>query len=227
MLLAIDTATRTASVALYGERGVAAEHTWLSQNHHTVEVAPAIAAMLAQQGVTEEEGLRGVAVTRGPGSFTGLRIGMSLAKGLALALDLPIIGIPTLDVVAYAAGDPGSPVVAVLEAGRGRLAVATYRYADGLPVAQGGVEVVRAADWVPAGGDEPLLLTGELAPALVERLLAGPGAERLAISTPAGSLRRAGYLAEMAWERLERGEVDDLDALSPMYAHQPTSGSEG
>ena len=226
MLLAIDTATRTASVALYGERGVAAEHTWLSQNHHTVEVAPAIAAMLAQQGVTEEEGLRGVAVTRGPGSFTGLRIGMSLAKGFALALDLPIIGVPTLDVVAYAAGDPGTPVVAVLEAGRGRLAVATYRYAEGWPVAQGDVEVVRAADWTPPG-EESLLLTCELAPALVERLLAGPAAERLAISTPAGCLRRAGYLAEMAWERLGRGDVDDLDTLSPYYAHQPTSGSAG
>ncbi|NLD71979.1 MAG: tRNA (adenosine(37)-N6)-threonylcarbamoyltransferase complex dimerization subunit type 1 TsaB [Chloroflexi bacterium] len=224
MLLAIDTATRYASVALYGGRGVAAEHSWLSHNNHTVEMAPAIAAMLAQQGVASEA-LTAVAVAKGPGSFTGLRIGMSLAKGLALALGIPIIGVPTLDIIAYAAGDPGMPVVAVLEAGRGRLSVATYRFRDGLPEAQGDVAIVRTADWAPEA-DEPLLLTGELSPELVDRLLAEPDAEHLAISTPAGCLRRAGYLAELGWERLQQGEVDDLDALSPLYAHQPTTGSE-
>jgi tRNA threonylcarbamoyladenosine biosynthesis protein TsaB len=136
MLLAIDTATRTASVALYDATGILSEHSWRSNNRHTVETAPAIAAMLSQLGVGPEA-LRGVAVTTGPGSFTGLRIGMSIAKGLCLALGIPILGVPSLDVTAYAAGDPGGPVMAVLEAGRGRICVARYHFVDGLPVREG------------------------------------------------------------------------------------------
>jgi len=224
MLLAIDTATRHASVALYDERGVAAEHTWSSRNRHSVEVLPAIAAMLSQQQVTSQV-LTSVAVTKGPGSFTGLRIGMSVAKGLALGLGIPILAVPTLEVVVYAAGDPGMPVVAVLEAGRGRLCVGTYLFRDGLPEAQGDAAIVRAADWAPPA-DVPLLLTGEVSAALVERLLALPGCERIAVTTPAGCLRRAAYLAELAWGRMQQGAADDLDTLSPIYAHYPASGDE-
>ncbi len=223
MLLAIDTATRHASIALYGDDGPVVEHSWLSRNRHSVELAPAIAAMLVQQRIPSTE-LTGVAVASGPGSFTGLRIGMSVAKGFALGLNIPIVGIATLDVVAYATGDVGLPVIAALETGRGRLCVATYAFRDGLPTVQRPPEIVRSAEWAPPT-EVPLVVTGELDAALVERLLTLPGSERITLLTPAGSLRRAGYLAEMAQERFEQGTVDDLDSLSPTYAQYPTSGS--
>ncbi len=225
MLLAIDTATRTASVALYDATGVLSEQSWRSDNRHTVETAPAIAAMLSRL----ERGagaLRGIAVAIGPGSFTGLRIGMSIAKGVCLALGIPIFGVPSLDVVAYAAGDPGGPIVAVLEAGRGRICAARYRFEDGLPVREGEIVLARAAEWAPHF-DELTLVAGEVNAELAEHLLALPDAENVAISSLAGSVRRAGYLAELAWERLEAGESDDLDSLAPIYLHQPTSGTEG
>lgn len=224
MLLAIDTATRTASVALYDASGVLAEQSWRSDNRHTVEVAPAIAAMLDRLG-RGPEALRGVAVAVGPGSFTGLRIGISLAKGLCLALRVPILGVPSLDVAAYAAGDPGGPVVAVLEAGRGRLCVARYRFEDGLPTLEGEMSLVRSTEWTPAF-DELTLVAGEVSPELAEHLLSLPEAENVVISSLASSVRRAGYLAELAWERLEAGACDDLDSLAPIYLHQPTSGGE-
>jgi tRNA threonylcarbamoyladenosine biosynthesis protein TsaB len=215
MLLAIDTATRLASIALYDATGVLAEESWRSQNNHSVEVMPAIAAMLARQGVAYGD-LTAVAVAQGPGSFTGLRIGMSLAKGLCLGLEIPLIAVPTLEVAAYAAGDPGVPVLAVLEAGRGRICVGTYIYEDGLPVQQGALALHESARWMPEL-DGPVLVTGEVDAPLAERLLALPEAENLAISSPSGSLRRAGFLAELAWERLQHGEADDLDRLSPIY----------
>ena len=223
MLLAIDTATRYASLALYDTSGILYEQSWRSGNNHTTEIMPAIANMLAQQKLPPQA-LTGVAVAQGPGSFTGLRIGMSIAKGLCFALDIAIIAIPTLDITAYAAGDPGGPVIAVLEAGRGRICVARYHFEDGLPKQEDEIELIRASEWV-VDARESVLIAGEVSAELAERLLQQPGAENLAISSLAGSVRRAGYLAELAWERLQNGLVDDLDASSPIYVQLPGSGA--
>ncbi|MFC2038007.1 tRNA (adenosine(37)-N6)-threonylcarbamoyltransferase complex dimerization subunit type 1 TsaB, partial [Chloroflexota bacterium] len=101
MLLAIDTATRMAGLALYDQVAgrILGEETWYSVNNHTVELMPRLVRLLDQQGVTPD-GLTGLAVSLGPGSFTGLRIGLGVVKGLALAGRLPLVGVPSLDVVA-------------------------------------------------------------------------------------------------------------------------------
>ena len=85
MLLAIDTATHYAGLALYGEGQVWAEENWRSAMTHSVELMPRIRRMLSTQQVAVEA-LAGIAVSLGPGSFTGLRIGLAAAKGLALPL---------------------------------------------------------------------------------------------------------------------------------------------
>ncbi|MHB1294269.1 MAG: tRNA (adenosine(37)-N6)-threonylcarbamoyltransferase complex dimerization subunit type 1 TsaB [Anaerolineae bacterium] len=224
MLLAIDTATRQASVALYDASGVIAERSWRSGYNHSVQVMPAIADMLAQQGLRMAD-LRGVAISQGPGSFTGLRIGVAIAKGLCLGLGIPLVGIPTLDTVAYAAGDPGIPVVAVLEAGRGRLCVATYHFENGRPVQASDVTLVATADWIVREG-EPVLVAGEVSPELADRLYAQSVGDNVAVTSLAGCVRRAGYLAELAWERLQKGDTDDLAGLSPLYVSFPTSGTQ-
>ena len=223
MLLAIDTATRYTSIALYDDSGIVAEQSWRSANNHSVEVMPAIERMMDQQHRAPTD-LIAVAVAKGPGSFTGLRIGMSIAKGLCLALDIPIIGIPTLDAITYSVGDPGGPIFAVLEAGRGRICVGTYHFVEGRPVQEGNIELVRASEWT-ISADEPVLVAGDVDVDLVERLLSQPNAEQIAISSLAGCLRRAGYMAELAWDRLAAGLIDDLDDLSPVYLHQPASGN--
>ena len=223
MLLAIDTATQYASIALYDESGIRAEQTWRSGRNHSVEVMPAIAAMLKQQRCAMGD-LAAVAVAGGPGSFTGLRIGMSIAKGICLAMDIPIIAVPSLDAVVYAAGDPGGPVYAVLEAGRGRISVAEYAFEDGLPVQQGELMLEASRDWAPPA-DEPILVAGEVNAALADHLLSLPQADNIAITSLAGSLRRAGYLAELAWERFQDGRTDDLEALGPIYGYAPLSGT--
>lgn len=225
MLLAIDTSTRCASVALYDASGVISEASWRSENNHSVEMMPAIARMLSQQGLSPQA-LTAVAVAKGPGSFTGLRIGMSIAKGLCLALDIPIIAVPTLNIITYAVGDPGGPIYAVLEAGRGRICVGRYHFEDGLPVQDGDIDLVRASEW-EVGDEQPVLIAGEVNAELAECLLMQPNAANIAISSLAGSLRRAGYLAELAWESLQDGVSDDLDSLGPVYTHYPSSGVAG
>ena len=99
MLLALDTSTRTVGVALYDGVQVLSELVWNSKDYHTVELAPAVAETLSKSGVAIED-LQALVVATGPGSFTGLRIGLALAKGIALVRHLPLIGIPTLDVLA-------------------------------------------------------------------------------------------------------------------------------
>jgi tRNA threonylcarbamoyladenosine biosynthesis protein TsaB len=222
MLLAIDTATRYASLALYDGARVISEETWRTANYHTVELMPAIVRMLERQGVSVEA-LQSVGVSLGPGSFTGLRIGMGVAKGLVLARDIPLLGVPTLETVAYPHFSQRRPICAVVEAGRGRLCVQIYRR--------------RRGRWRPT--DQPHLTSPEGLCGMVETTtlfcgeidaaLAALLQERLAdqtiLASPATSLRRAGYLAELAWARFQEGEADDPDTLSPIYLQQPASDS--
>lgn len=213
MLVAIDTATGYASLALHDGARVRVEHTWESPRRHTVELLPRLAAALEQLGLGARH-LSGVAVTRGPGSFTGLRVGLSVAKGLALARGLPLVGVPTLDVVAAAQGRDRRPMCAVLQAGRRRICVAAYRWRKGEWRAR---EEPRLTTW-PALAEEtttPTLFCGEVDPAGAD-VLATLG--ELAVLMPAATrLRRAGFLAEVAWRRLNRGETDDLATLTPLY----------
>jgi tRNA threonylcarbamoyladenosine biosynthesis protein TsaB len=223
MILAVDTATQSASVALYDESGIVEERTWRSANRHSVETMPVVADMLARQG-RGWGALTGVAVAQGPGSFTGLRIGMSVAKGLCLALEIPILAIPTLDITAYSAGDPGGPLLAVLEAGRRRICYNTYHFVDGLPVADGAMRASGIAEWQLVVS-EPLVVVGEVGDELARLLQAHPQADMIALASRAYSLRRAGYLAELAWERLRQGPGDDLDQQEPLYIPTPRSGT--
>ncbi|MHB9034633.1 MAG: tRNA (adenosine(37)-N6)-threonylcarbamoyltransferase complex dimerization subunit type 1 TsaB [Anaerolineae bacterium] len=224
MLLAIDTATRWASLALYDETGIISECNWRCLGNHTVEILPTLDLMLRRAGA-QPSVLRAVAVARGPGSFTGLRIGMSVAKGLCLALNIPLLAVPTLDTIAYAVGDPGGPLYAVLELGRDRICAARYRFDNGSPVSEDPPFIGSMENW-QIEAPEQVVVTGEINSELAEKLLRHAQAENIAISSLAGSARRAGYLAELAWQRLQEGESDDLDTTDPVYLHLPGSGTK-
>jgi tRNA threonylcarbamoyladenosine biosynthesis protein TsaB len=217
-ILAIDTATEMAGIALYRQGGLLAETSWLSSGTHTVELTARIVRMLERAAMPVAQ-LRGLAVALGPGSFTGLRIGLALAKGLALALKLPLIGVPTLDALAYAQADRSLPVCAVLQAGRGRLCAGLYRFSRG--------QWRRAGDYRLDGPDTlgqevegRTLFCGELDASTQESLRRRLGT-LATIASPAFSLRRAGHLAELAWHRLSRGDADDPVKLSPIYIQNP------
>jgi tRNA threonylcarbamoyladenosine biosynthesis protein TsaB len=220
MLLAIDTSTKQAGIALYeGVRGLVAEYNWHSANRHTEELMPAVAQMLAQAGVAPGA-LRAVAVALGPGSFTGLRVGLAAAKGLALAHGLTLLGIPTLDVVAYPHQAQPVPIIAVLQAGRGRVYWAPYAHGPSGWAAQ---EPPRLST-VPELANtvvRPLMFVGELTGADQETLISWAGGARANFLPAALTMRRAGYLAELGWRRFEVGESDDPASLSPIYLQQP------
>ncbi len=223
MLLALDTATRLISLALHDGQHVAAETTWHSGSYHTVDLAPQVALLLRRAGV-QPSGLRGVAVAIGPGSYTALRIGLGFAKGLALALSLPLFGIPTLDGLMRAQPHHAGPALALLPAGRGRLSAVPYHW-NALRHRWDAAGEARLFDW-PALTAEltaasvglpgvPTYVAGELDPAGREQLRALRGIVLLA--SPAHCLRRAGFLAEIAWARLQHNDPDDPSRLAPAY----------
>lgn len=220
MLLAIDTATHLAGLALYDQDAgrILGEETWQSVNNHTVELMPRLVRLMEQQGVAPAD-LSGLAVSLGPGSFTGLRIGLSLAKGLSLAHDLPLVGVPTLDIVAQPHKGQACPIWAVLQAGRGRICAGHYVRRKGRWRRQGDFRLTtleRLCDEV----DGNVLVCGEVANRDAELLQQRLGPEAI-IASPAASLRRPAYLAELGWERLSRGDLDDPRTLSPIYLQNP------
>jgi tRNA threonylcarbamoyladenosine biosynthesis protein TsaB len=101
MLLAIDTSTARMGLALYDGVSVPGEFIWRSDLHHTQELAPALAELLRRVDI-KMKAVTALGVALGPGSFTSLRVGLAFVKGLVLARHIPVIGIPTLDIVAAA-----------------------------------------------------------------------------------------------------------------------------
>jgi len=215
MLLAIDTSTRIAGVALHDGTRVLGEVVWFNHDHHTVELTPVISAMLTRANLAVSD-LGAVAVTIGPGSFTGLRIGLSVAKGLALASHLPLVGVPTLDVVAVAQALRDMPLVAVLQAGRGKLAMQKYTVSSGAWQPVGKIEIMDIQA-LAKRIQEPTLVCGELEEE--ERHILARKRKNVKLATPAQSLRRPSFLAELAWRRWKSGKVDDPALLSPIYIH--------
>lgn len=214
MLLAVDTSTAQVGLALYDGSQVIAEYAWRSSQRHTVELAPAIHELLMRCGVTMDD-LGALAVALGPGSFTSLRVGLSLVKGLALARGLPLIGIPTLDI--FAAAQPSSrlPLAVVIQAGRGRLALGWYKRSKNGWQMKGPARVVT----VEALADEvttPVIVCGELTPEERRKLAAK---SEIQMVSPARALRRPAILAELAWGRWQAGSVDDEATLAPIYLH--------
>jgi tRNA threonylcarbamoyladenosine biosynthesis protein TsaB len=216
VLLAIDTSTRNVAIAIYDGIQVLCETIWSSRDYHTIELAPAIADTLIRAGLDIQD-LKLLAVATGPGSFTGLRIGLAVAKGIALACHLPIIGIPTLDIVAESQPiSLGIPLAAVIQAGRGRLAVGWYTATNGCWQLYPPIEIMDALQ-LSHQIHEPTLVCGELSEeqqhALARRY------KNVILTSPAHSVRRPSLLAELAWKRWLSGDVDDPATLAPTYLH--------
>ena len=215
MLLAVDTSTAQVGLALYDGAQVIGEYAWRSGQRHTVELAPAISELLTRCGITMDD-IRAVGIALGPGSFTSLRVGLSLVKGLALSRHIPLVGIPTLDILAAAQAASKLSLGVAIQAGRGRFALGWYKSSRNGWQEKAEARVVTVEKLI----DEiksPSILCGEFTAEDRERLAKENVNIRLA--SPAQSVRRPAVLAELAWARWQAGHVDDEAALAPIYLH--------
>ena len=219
MELAIDTASEVASVGLSQQGSFVAEITWRCRRNHTAELVPTIDKLLAHVGAGRGD-LAAVFVCTGPGMYTGLRVGVSTAKGLAYALGLPMVGVGRLELDAYPhAAFPG-PIVAVHRAGRGELAWAVYR---GGPWREVTSPRLSPPEKLVRRVRQRSLFVGEVDEELAARLQEAAG-QRAVIASPAASMRRAAALTELAFARLAAGHTDDVALLRAVYLRPPAIG---
>lgn len=129
LLLGIESASLVASVALVRDEALIAEYTLNFKKTHSQTLLPMIDEIMEMTGIPLEE-IDGIAVSKGPGSFTGLRIGSATAKGLGLALGKPILPIPTVDAMAYQCYGSGDLICPIMDARRGQVYTGIYKFAN-------------------------------------------------------------------------------------------------
>jgi tRNA threonylcarbamoyladenosine biosynthesis protein TsaB len=179
-----------------------------------VELAPAIADLLKRCAVTMND-VNVLGVALGPGSFTSLRVGLALVKGLAFSKHIPLIGIPTLDILAHAQPVSKLPLAVAIQAGRSRYAFGWYKVSRKQWQAQGEARVV-TLEALMAEVQSPLVMCGEFTDEIRQKIMLN---ENVQLVSPANSIRRPAILAELAWKRWQSGDVDDEATLAPIYLH--------
>lgn len=218
MILAIDTATRWTGLALHDGTNIIAEHGWRAVNTQTIELAPAVQQMWHRAGVLPGE-IDGVVVAIGPGSYTGLRVGLGFAKGLALTLPVALIGVPTLDIVAAAVPKLTGKLVVIAEAGRTRICAGTYAWQQRHGWQPVSLPTIHTWESLLDSTEGKVTFAGETVTEHSRQIRAAD--KNFQVLHATAGVRRAGYLARIGVQRLKQNKVDDPAALTPLYLKDP------
>jgi len=212
-VLGIETATSQGGVAVAAGGEVLGELQIRNPRSHSERLLPAVETLLGAAGL-EPASLAAIAVSIGPGSFTGLRIGVAAAKGLAFSLDLPLYGLPTLEVLAANAGPAAATVCAVIDARRGEVFTALYRR-RGSNLVKSRKERILAPDKLAASLPGGTVLCGEPPPSL-RSALSRKGSD-IVLAPPELAYPRAAVVALRGMEALVEGRAAEGPGLTPFY----------
>jgi len=217
-ILAVDTASMSASVAALERGKLRAELVLSTGQTHSRHLMEMIDQALALSSWTLET-VDGFAVTIGPGSFTGLRIGISTVKGLSMATQKPVVGVSSLEALAFQCAVGSLPACALIDGRKGEVYCARYRLDEGTLVAEG-EEAVLSPEDVAEAIDQPIIFAGS--GALLYRDLLKNRLGGWALFAPAGSgLIRASTVARLALQRLVRRDCCQPENLMPRYIRRP------
>lgn len=220
-VLGIDTGGPVASLGVVANGQIKAVLS-RSTISHCAGLPDAVGEILDSTGLTIRA-LAAVAVAIGPGSFTGLRVGLSYAKGLVLGCGLAIVGVPTLDAMALCALNaergPGGLVCPILDARRGEVYTGLYRFAaDTLEKVTGDL-IVPLADFV-ASITDAVVFVGESKAEEARALVCAAGGNAAAVGAAQLHLRGS-FVAAIGAARVTRNEADDAASLEPVYVRPP------
>ena len=224
-LLALECSATAASAALCQEDKVIGEYFLSTGQTHSQTLLPMAEQLLATSGETLE-GLDGLAVSVGPGSFTGLRIGIAAIKGMAMGAGKPCVGVSTLEALAWNLRGFQGVAAAVMDARCGQVYSALFRLEGGgverltpdaaITISQLGGQLEAAAEPVFLVGDGGVLCYN----ALLDRL------PELRLAPPHLRLQRASSVGGLALEKFRRGEAVDCGLLGPSYLRLPQAERE-
>ena len=216
-ILGVDTSTAVGSIGIIEDESVVAEYSLNIMAMHSARLMPAIDDMLKRAELTVRD-IDAFAVAIGPGSFTGLRIGVATVKGLCYALNKPIVGIVTLDALAYNLRFVDKLICPILDARRGEVYSAVYRSGDGL---------LRQTDYLCTKIEalleyltEPTIFLGDGLPRYRE-IIVDTLKNNAIIAEPLLGFCRGAVVALLGYARLSKGESDDYFSLTPFYIRRP------
>lgn len=217
-ILGIETSTRTGSVAVISDEGVIAQYSLNIEVTHSERLMTTVDRVLKDSGIALDD-IGGFAVAIGPGSFTGLRIGLSAVKGLALVTGRPVVAVPTLEALAWNLPHASFPVCPLLDARKNEVYAALYRFEGRILthiMAEAVIPLARLAEKVT----ETTLFTGEAARLFkpeIERIFG----DRALFAPRSASIPSAAVVAELGLSMIQDGRYTDPDSLIPMYIRRP------
>jgi tRNA threonylcarbamoyladenosine biosynthesis protein TsaB len=219
LILGISTSTAQVGCAIGGHEGILGAIHSTRGRRHAETLTPAI-DFLCRQTRVELGDIGAIAVDLGPGMFTGLRVGIAAAKALAHARRLPMIGVTSLDLLAFPLRHSNRRIICAIDAGRGELFHASYRQSPG-----GVQRLTQPEVATPDDLASDLLATNE------ELLLVGDGAiryrevlavvSRVELADPGMAYPQAGSLVQLAHARALREEFVNTAELTPLYLRKP------
>ena len=213
-ILAVDTATTTCSVAIVDKTSLLSEFTINRKETHSKHLMDMIKTTLGMSGLNLSD-LDGFAVTRGPGSFTGLRIGISTIKGLATASTKPVVGVSSLETLALQASCSRNLICPILDARKGEVYFSRFGFQNGQLKKQT-KERVASPDKAIDDLNEPCLFVGDGALLYKEMILKKMG-KFASFALMIQHTIRASSLAYLSMARFESHDTDDIEKISPHY----------
>lgn len=221
LVLAIDTATKIGSVALYDDKiGVIGEINLYVKVNHSNVIMDAVDSLFKLSGLNIKDVDR-IAVTIGPGSFTGIRIGTAIAKGLAYSLKKPIVGVNELDVLTHMGENREDIIVPLIDARKERVYFSKYRYVDSILLREEEYKDGELRDVLEDLKDKKVTFIGD--GAIVNEKLINEILEKdYTIFSKANSIPRAGIAAQISLHLPE----DNLYTLEPLYVNKSQAERE-
>ncbi len=216
-ILALETASNVASIALATKDAILAEYTINNKKTHSQTLLPMIDEMLNMLEMDIKD-VDAIAVSAGPGSYTGLRIASATAKGLAMAIDKPIISIPTIDAMAYGKAGVTGLICPMLDARRGQVFTGVYTFVNGDFQIVKPQMIIEIKDLVPVLNElnEKVYFLGDgVEPNLdyIKQNITAP----FEVAPMQVNRQRASFVASLAIEYYEAGNVSEAKDHVPNY----------
>jgi tRNA threonylcarbamoyladenosine biosynthesis protein TsaB len=214
IILGIETATMTGGLALIDEEKLISEYTLNMKTTHSSRLMPALDWILKDASLNKNQ-INGIAISIGPGSFTGLRIGLATAKGLAMGLNIPLVTVPTLDALAYNVSYVPYQICPIQDARKKEVYSAIFRYENGIITRKSPYQVISPDELINQINEKTIMLGDGLN--IYGELFREKLGEFAIFANNSQRLPRASVIAELGLAKLKAGEITDLASSEPLY----------